>query len=93
MGWLFLAFLVMPLVELWAIVQVGGQIGVGWTVLVLFVDSVLGAVIVRREGRRAWQAFRTALSEARWPGDEVAQGALVLVGGALLLQSGKKAGR
>ena len=85
---LFLAFLVMPLVELWVILQVGDAIGGWWTVLLLLVDSAIGAVIVRREGRRAWRAFREALQAGRWPADEVAQGALVLVGGALLLTPG-----
>ncbi len=85
---LFLAFLVMPLVELFVILQVGEVIGGWWTVLLLVVDSLLGAVIVRREGRRAWTAFREALGAGRWPADEVAQGALVLVGGALLLTPG-----
>lgn len=85
---LFLAFLLMPLVELWVILQVGEAIGGWWTVLLLLADSVAGAVIVRREGRRAWTAFREALQAGRWPADEVAQGALVLVGGALLLTPG-----
>jgi UPF0716 protein FxsA len=85
---LFLAFLAIPLLELWVILQVGDVIGAWWTVLVLVADSVLGAVIVRREGRRAWRAFREAIAETRWPGDEVAQGGLVLVGGALLLTPG-----
>ena len=85
---LFLAFLVMPLVELWVILQVGDAIGGWWTVALLLVDSAVGAVIVRREGRRAWTAFREALQAGRWPADEVAQGALVLVGGALLLTPG-----
>lgn len=87
-GLLFLAFLLMPLLELWVILQVGGAIGGWWTVLLLLADSVAGAVIVRREGRRAWSAFREALGAGRWPADEVAQGALVLVGGALLLTPG-----
>ena len=85
---LFLAFLLMPLLELWVIIQVGEAIGAWWTVLILLADSVAGAVIVRREGRRAWTAFRDALQAGRWPADEVAQGALVLVGGALLLTPG-----
>lgn len=88
MALLFLAFLVMPLVELWVILQVGEMVGGWWTILLLVVDSVVGAVIVRREGRRAWTAFREALGAGRWPADEVAQGALVLVGGALLLTPG-----
>jgi UPF0716 protein FxsA len=85
---LFLAFLLFPLLELWVILQVGGVIGAGWTIGLLVLDSIVGAVIVRREGRRTWQAFGQALAEGRWPADEVAQGALVLVGGALLLTPG-----
>jgi UPF0716 protein FxsA len=85
---LFVAFIVVPLVELFVIGQVADVIGLGWTIVVLVADSLLGAVLVRNEGRRAWRAFREALSGGRWPGDEVAQGALVLVGGALLLTPG-----
>lgn len=85
---LFLAFLVFPLLELLVILQVGEVVGAGWTIALLVVDSIVGAVIVRREGRRAWRAFREALEAGRWPADEVAQGALVLVGGALLLTPG-----
>lgn len=85
---LLLAFIVVPIVELAVIGAVSRSIGLGWTLAVLFLDSVVGAVLVRHEGRRAWAAFRRALSEARWPGDEVAQGGLLLVGGALLLTPG-----
>lgn len=85
---LLLAFVVVPLVELAVIGQVSGWLGLPWTLVLLLVDSLVGAVLVKREGARTWVAFRTALSEARWPGDEVAQGALVLVGGALLLTPG-----
>lgn len=85
---LLVAFILVPLAELWAIGQVAGQVGLGWTLLLLFADSVAGAFLVKREGRKTWHAFRSALSEGRWPGDEVAQGAMVLIGGALLLTPG-----
>jgi len=85
---LFVAFLLFPLLELWVILQVGSVIGAVWTVGLLVLDSILGAFIVRHEGRRTWQAFGEALAEGRWPADEVAQGGLVLVGGALLLTPG-----
>lgn len=88
MALLLLAFIVVPLVELFVIGQVAGWLGLGTTVLVLFLDSLAGAVLVRREGRRAWDALRRALAEMRWPGDEVMQGALVLIGGALLVTPG-----
>lgn len=85
---LLAAFIVVPIVELVVIGQVWGLLG-GWpTVALLIFDSVVGAVLVRREGVRAWGRFKDALSERRWPGDEVVQGALVLIGGALLLTPG-----
>ncbi|MBW3576341.1 MAG: FxsA family protein [Actinobacteria bacterium] len=85
---LILAFIAIPIVELAVILRVGAWLGWWPTLVVLMVDSVLGAVLVKHEGRRAWDAFRNAIAEARWPGDEVAQGAFVLVGGALLLTPG-----
>lgn len=85
---LLLLFIAVPILELWVIGQVADVLDLPLTLLILFGDGLIGAWLVRREGRRAWDAFRTALSEARWPGDEVAQGALVVFGGALLLTPG-----
>lgn len=85
---LLLAFIVVPIIELAVIGQVRDVLGWPLTLLLLFADSLVGAILVRREGRRAWLAFREALGNGRWPGDEVMQGALVLVGGALLVTPG-----
>jgi UPF0716 protein FxsA len=85
---LVLLFVIVPIVEIVVIIQVGQVIGAWWTVVLLVVDSLLGAWLLRREGARAWRAFRQALQEGRWPGDEVAQGAMVIVGGTLLLTPG-----
>jgi len=85
---LFLTFLVVPVLEIWVLIQVGQVIG-GWpTVAVLLADSLLGAWIVRREGRRAWRNLQGALQSGRMPDRELADGALVLVGGTLLLTPG-----
>lgn len=85
---LFVAFIAVPILELAVIVEVGSYIGTGPTIVLLVADSVAGAWLVKREGRRAWDAVHTALSRGNWPGDEVVQGALVLAGGALLLTPG-----
>jgi UPF0716 protein FxsA len=85
---LVVLFVVVPLLELVVIIQVGQVIGTPATIALLVADSVFGAWLLRREGRKAWQQFRAALEEVRWPGDEVAQGALVIVGGTLLLTPG-----
>jgi UPF0716 protein FxsA len=85
---LFLAFLVVPVLEIWLLIQVGSVIGGPATVALLLADSLLGAWIVRREGRRAWRALQEALRSGRMPERELADGGLVLVGGALLLTPG-----
>jgi UPF0716 protein FxsA len=89
MPWLIaLALLVVPIVEIFVIIQVGQVIG-GWpTVGLLVLESALGAWIVKREGRRAWNALQTALQTGKMPGRELTDGALVLVGGTLLLTPG-----
>ncbi|GAA2371666.1 FxsA family protein [Nonomuraea africana] len=85
---LFLAFLVVPVLEIWLLIQVGSVIG-GWaTVGLLLADSFFGAWIVRREGRRAWRSLQSALQTGRMPDRELADGGLILVGGALLLTPG-----
>jgi UPF0716 protein FxsA len=85
---LVLLFIVVPLVELFLLIQVGQVIGPLWTIAALVVVSVLGAWLVRREGPRAWRRFRDALEQGRLPTDEVIEGALVLFGGVLLLTPG-----
>ncbi|MEU4194450.1 FxsA family protein [Kribbella sp. NPDC026611] len=89
MPWLIaLALLVVPIAEIYVIIQVGQVIG-GWpTVGLLLVESALGAWIVKREGRRAWNALQTALQTGKMPGRELTDGALVLIGGTLLLTPG-----
>ncbi len=82
------ALVVVPLVELYVLIQVGQVVGAGWTVLLLVVDSLVGGFLLRREGRRTWAAFRAASSRGAVPGAEVADGALVILGGALMLTPG-----
>lgn len=85
---LFVAFIVVPLAEIWVIAQVGRLIGLPLTLGLLLAVSVLGAALVKHEGLRAWRALRVASAAGRLPGREIADGALVLVGGVLLLTPG-----
>jgi UPF0716 protein FxsA len=81
-------FVVVPLAEIYLIVQVGQAIGAWWTILILVADSLLGAALLKREGSSAWRALRDAIASYRMPARELADGALVLVGGTLLLTPG-----
>ena len=85
---LLLLFVGVPILEIYLILQVGSLIGVVPTVVLLVLESVLGAWLVKREGRRAWEALRTAVRTGSLPGRELADAALVLVGGTLLLTPG-----
>src|SRR3954451_6593923 len=85
---LVVLFVVVPLVEIYVIIQVGQAIGPWWTIALLIVDSILGSVLMRSQGRAAWRRFQVALAEGRPPAREVIDGALVIFGGALLLTPG-----
>lgn len=82
------AFVLIPLVEIWAILQVGQLVGPWWTIALLVLDSIVGAWLIKREGGRAWQALRQALQGGRMPAKELADGALILIGGTLMLSPG-----
>ena len=55
---LILLFILVPIAEIYVIIQVGQAIGALWTVLILIVDSLIGAWLLRWQGRRAWAAFQ-----------------------------------
>ena len=88
MALLVLLFVVVPIVELYVIIQVGEAIGVWWTLALLIADSILGSLLMRSQGRIAWRRFQLALEEGRPPAREVLDGALVIFGGAFLLTPG-----
>jgi UPF0716 protein FxsA len=81
-------FVIVPIVEIYVIIQVGQAIGAIPTLLLLIVESLIGAWLVKREGRRAWQALRETIQTGQLPGKELADAALILIGGTLLLTPG-----
>ncbi|MGK2877929.1 MAG: FxsA family protein [Solirubrobacterales bacterium] len=81
-------FIAVPVVELWLILQVGEMIGVGPTILLLLLDSLLGAWLVKSQGGGAWRNFRAAVDAGRIPANEAVDGFLVIIGGTLLLMPG-----
>jgi UPF0716 protein FxsA len=81
-------FIVVPIIELYVIIQIGSWIGVMPTIALLLADALLGSLLLRHQGRGAWQRFNAALAERRFPGREVADGLLIAIGGTLLLTPG-----
>ena len=85
---LVLIFIVVPIIELYVIIQVGEAIGVWWTIALLIADSILGSLLMRAQGRAAWRRFNEAVGSGKVPAREVLDGVLVIFGGALLLTPG-----
>ena len=81
-------FIIVPIVELAAILQVGEWIGFWPTLGLLIFDSIVGSVLMRSQGRAAWRRFNETLAAGRPPAREVLDGVLVIFGGALLLTPG-----
>jgi len=85
---LILLFVVVPIAELYVIVQVGEAIGALPTIALLIADSIFGSWLLRAQGRAVWRRFRTTLATGRPPARETVDGALVILGGALMLAPG-----
>ena len=85
---LALIFIVVPIAELAVIIQVGSLIGVWWTIALLIADSLIGSWLMRSQGRSVWRRFQETVQAGRMPHREVADGVLVIFGGALLLTPG-----
>ena len=81
-------FIVVPLAELYVILQVGEAIGAVPTILLLAADSILGWILMRSQGRAVWRRFQAAMAEGRMPHREVLDGVLVIFGGAFLITPG-----
>lgn len=77
-----------PILEIYVLIQVGQLIGALPTLGLLLIEAVLGVWLLKREGSRAWQALNAAIGTGRMPSQQLADGALILVGGALLVLPG-----
>lgn len=86
---LILLFIVVPLAELYVIIWVVGPVlGAPLTILLLIADSLLGAWLLRSQGRSVWRRFNMTLARGQMPHREVIDGVLVIFGGALLITPG-----
>ncbi len=85
---LFLVFTIVPLAEIALFIWVGDLIGLLPTVAIVLVTALLGAMMVSRQGRRQLASSRSTLLSGGFPTAEIANGAMILVAGALLITPG-----
>lgn len=85
---LFLLFIVLPFVEITLLLQIGAEIGALNTVAVIVGTGMVGAYLAKREGFAVWTRFQQKLAQGGMPGDELLDGLIILVSGALLVTPG-----
>ena len=83
-----LLIIIVPIIELWVIVVVGSRIGILNTLALLILVSIAGAILLKREGVATWRKLQATMARGEVPTEEVTDGALILLGGALLLTPG-----
>ncbi len=86
--YLLILFLLVPLVEIYFLIQVGRVIGAGWTVFFVVFTAVLGAALLRVQGLSTLARVQSSLEQGRLPAVELLEGMMLLVAGALLLTPG-----
>lgn len=86
--WLFIAFLAIPLIEIALFIQIGGIIGLGWTLAIVVATALLGTMMVRTQGALALGQLRQSFDRMQDPTEPLAHGAMILFSGALLLTPG-----
>ena len=87
-GWLFIAFITVPLLELWLLLQVGTVVGAGPTFGLVILTGTVGAWLARREGYRTMLGIQREMAKGALPAAELVDGMIIFMGGALLLTPG-----
>jgi UPF0716 protein FxsA len=88
MLYLFLLFTVVPLLELAALVWIGGQTAWWVPILIVLIDAIAGAALLRWQGWRVMRRIQEDMAARKMPGDALVDGALILVAGVLLVTPG-----
>lgn len=81
-------FILVPMVELFLLLSVGARIGVIPTIAVIVITGFMGATLTRRQGLQTLAKYQEALSQGRMPHEELLEGLMILIAGAVLLTPG-----
>jgi len=85
---LFLSFLLIPVIEIWLLIEIGGVIGIGWTLVTIVATALAGAWLVRSQGLAIFGRIQREMAQGRIPTGDMLQGLMLLVAGAVLLTPG-----
>ena len=86
--WLLLLFILIPLLEIWLFILLGGFIGVYPTLFVILLTAILGTFLVKTQGINVLKEIQSKFNELENPTEPIVHGAMILFAGALLLTPG-----
>lgn len=85
---LLVLFLVVPIAEIWVLIEVGSVVGAVATIGLVVLTAVVGAALMRVQGLATLFRARAAMAKGEVPALELLEGAVILIAGALLLTPG-----
>ncbi len=85
---LLLIFLLVPILEIYLLIEVGSQVGAFYTVILVVGTAVLGAALIRSQGLQTIEKIKTSSQRGELPAVPMIEGLLLLIAGALLLTPG-----
>lgn len=85
---LFLLFTIVPVVELALLIKIGSIIGTLNTITIVILTAIVGAYMVKLEGLGVMYRIQQNMHEGVFPAEELINGMMILVAGALLLTPG-----
>ena len=85
---LFIALIIVPILEIYLLFQVGGIIGAGWTILIVIGTAILGASLLRQQGLATWTRLNQSMAQGQLPPTILIEGIFLLLSGAFLLTPG-----
>lgn len=88
LGKLMFLFVVVPLVELFLLIKIGMYIGAGYTILIVILTGIMGAILAKQQGLRVIRKIREDLAAGKIPAEELFDGLMILIAGALLITPG-----
>ena len=88
MRFLLLIFIIVPIVEMWLLIQVGGVIGAVPTIAAVLMTAVIGLALLRRQGLSTLLRVNQRMASGELPAEEMLEGIILAVSGALLLTPG-----
>ena len=85
---LFILFLLVPLIEIYFLIQVGEEVGAGWTIFLVLATAFIGAGLLRMQGLNTMQRAQVSITQGQLPALAMLEGVALLISGGLLLTPG-----